>query len=107
MDLRFNISLAEGYKSKSQITKVLTEDWFARNMFCPICGELTIHKAEPNAPVKDFVCEKCKAQYELKSKQSNSDIFQTNVIDGEYKTMINHIIRKPQFFLYALRQLRS
>ncbi|MCR4769773.1 MAG: DpnI domain-containing protein [Bacteroidaceae bacterium] len=39
MDLRFNISLAEGYKSKSQITKVLTEDWFARNMFCPICGE--------------------------------------------------------------------
>ena len=27
MDLRFNTSLAEGYKSASQIARVLTEDW--------------------------------------------------------------------------------
>ena len=27
MDLRFNTSLAEGYKSNSQIARVLTEDW--------------------------------------------------------------------------------
>ena len=30
MDLRFNTSLAEGYKSASQIARVLTEDWLAR-----------------------------------------------------------------------------
>lgn len=53
MDLRFNTSLAQGYKSAAQIARVLTEDWLARNMYCPICGELSIKRAEPNAPVKD------------------------------------------------------
>ena len=33
MDLRFNTSLAEGYKSANQIARVLTEDWLARNMY--------------------------------------------------------------------------
>ena len=47
MDLRFNTSLAEGYKSASQIARVLTEGWLARNMYCPICGEVTIRRAEP------------------------------------------------------------
>lgn len=32
MDLRFNTSLAEGYKSHSQIARVLTEDWLAHNI---------------------------------------------------------------------------
>ena len=74
MDLRFNISLAEGYKSGSQIARVLTEDWLARNMYCPICGEVAIRRAEPYAPVKDYVFEHCKSQYELKSKKSDSEM---------------------------------
>ena len=69
MDLRFNTSLAQGYKSAAQIARVLTEDWLARNMYCPICGELSIKRAEPNAPVKDYICDNCKSQYELKSKK--------------------------------------
>ena len=51
MDLRFDTSLVAGYKSAAQIARVLTEDWLARNMYCPICGAVSIHKAEPNAPV--------------------------------------------------------
>lgn len=100
MDLRFNTSLAEGYKSGSQIARVLTEDWLARNMFCPICGETTIRKAEPNAPVKDYVCEHCKSQYELKSRKSNSDNFHATVADGVYRTMIGRItaLDNPSFF---------
>ena len=39
MNLDFDMSLAKGYNSNSQITRVLTEDWFARNMYCPICGK--------------------------------------------------------------------
>lgn len=39
MNLDFDMSLAKGYNSNSQISRVLTEDWFARNMYCPICGE--------------------------------------------------------------------
>lgn len=100
MNLQFNTSLAEGYKSASQIARVLTEDWLAHNMYCPICGELTIRWAEPNAPVKDFVCNNCKSQYELKSKKNDSDRFQSTVADGVYGTMIDRItsLDNPSFF---------
>lgn len=100
MNLQFNTSLAEGYKSASQIARVLTEDWLAHNMYCPICGELTIRRAEPNAPVKDFVCNNCKSQYELKSKKNDCDRFQSAVADGVYGTMIDRItsLDNPSFF---------
>lgn len=100
MNLQINTSLAEGYKSASQIARVLTEDWLAHNMYCPICGELTIRRAEPNAPVKDFVCNNCKSQYELKSKKNDSDRFQSTVADGVYGTMIDRItsLDNPSFF---------
>lgn len=100
MDLRFNISLASGYKSAAQMARVLTEDWLARNMYCPICGEKSIKKAEANAPVKDYVCEHCKSQYELKSKKENTDNYTTKVNDGVYRTMIDRItsLDNPSFF---------
>lgn len=100
MDLRFNTSLAEGYKSKSQIARRLTEDWLVRNMYCPICGNVSIKAAEANAPVKDCVCENCKSQYELKSKSSKSATFTGTVSDGEYNTMISRItsLDNPSFF---------
>ena len=100
MDLRFNTSLIQGYKSASQIARVLTEDWLAHNMYCPICGETSIKRAEPNAPVKDYICEQCKSQYELKSKKENTDKYASKVNDGVYRTMINRItsLDNPSFF---------
>ena len=100
MDLRFDTSLIIGYKSAAQIARILTEDWLARNMYCPICGEISIRKAEPNAPVKDYVCEHCQSQYELKSKKEYSDRYITKVNDGVYRTMINRItsLDNPSFF---------
>ena len=100
MNLHFDISLAEGYKSPSQIARILTEDWLARNMYCPICGEVSIDRAEPNAPVKDYVCRNCRAQYELKSKNTLSDSYTTKVNDGVYRTMIDRItsLDNPSFF---------
>lgn len=100
MDLHFNLSLAEGYHSNSQIARVLTEDWLARNMYCPICGKPAIRHAEPNAPVKDYVCDNCKAQYELKSHKIDSANFDFTVADGVYRTMIDRItsLDNPSFF---------
>lgn len=100
MDLRFDTSLMKGYKSASQIARVLTEDWLARNMYCPICGEIAIHRVESNAPVKDCICENCKAQYELKSKKEKTDKYNTKVNDGVYRTMIERItsLENPSFF---------
>ena len=68
MNLAFNLSLVKGYKSATQIARILTEDWLSHNTYCPICGAEQIIRAEANVPVKDYTCEKCKAQYELKSK---------------------------------------
>ena len=100
MDLKFNIALADRYRSKAQIARVLTEDWLARNMYCPICGQRTIRRAEANAPVKDCICESCRSQYELKSKHVDSNQFQTTVPDGAYQTMIERFssLDNPSFF---------
>ncbi len=100
MDLRFDTSLAAGYKSAAQIARVLTEDWLARNMYCPICGENTMRRAEANSPAKDYICQNCKSQYELKSKKSTTDRFSSTVNDGVYRTMIERItaLDNPSFF---------
>ena len=112
MDLAFNTALIQGYKSPAQQARILTEDWLARNMYCPICGAVSIHKAEPNAPVKDYVCTHCKAQYELKSKRACTDKYCTKVNDGVYRTMIERItaLDNPSFFFlhydrYAVNNL--
>ncbi|MBQ9835832.1 MAG: restriction endonuclease [Akkermansia sp.] len=100
MDLRFDTTLIKGYKSASQQARIMTEEWLARNMYCPICGAESIQKAESNAPVKDYVCKSCRAQYELKSKKSTTARFKSSVVDGVYRTMIERIssLENPSFF---------
>ena len=100
MDLYFDISLTDGYKSASQSSRRLTEDWVGKNMFCPRCGNPTIHHMKNNSPVGDFICSKCKNQYELKSKGGN---FRGKVNDGAYETMIRRITSSsnPDFFFMS------
>ena len=100
MNLTFNTALIQGYKSPAQQARILTEDWLARNMYCPICGAVSLHKAESNAPVKDYVCNHCKSQYELKSKRACTDKYRTKVNDGVYRTMIDRLtaLDNPSFF---------
>ena len=69
MDFSFDLSLAKGYKSKSQIARILTEAWVKSQMFCPHCGYLHLAHLENNLPVKDFHCENCNRIYELKSNR--------------------------------------
>lgn len=111
MDLRFDTSLTKGYKSPSQIARVLTEDWLERNMYCPVCGNNILKRAGCNAPVKDYVCEHCKSQYELKSKRDNSHDYNGKVNDGAYQTMIERInsLDNPSFFFmhYYNNEVRS
>lgn len=54
MNLSFNLKLAEGYKSNSQIARVLTEGWVKENAYCPHCGYSSIKKFQNNKPVSDF-----------------------------------------------------
>ena len=94
-----DINAAAGYKSPSQIVRVLTENWVARQVFCPSCG-VGISKYEHNRPVADFYCPVCKEEYELKSK---ADTIGQRMLNGAYKVMIERLMsnNNPHFFLLA------
>lgn len=97
MNLSFNVKLAEKYKQKSQITRILTEDWVLNNSYCPRCGYLQLYKFENNKPVADFYCKKCLEEFELKSKCGK---LANTILDGAYYSMIKRINSEnnPNFF---------
>ncbi len=101
MNFTFDQTIASGYKSGSQVARVLTEDWMARNMFCPLCGALVLGHYGPNRPVADFFCENCRADFELKSKESKRAEIGNKVMDGAYGTMIERItsFSNPHLFV--------
>ena len=88
MDLRFDSSLAEGYKSNSQKIRVMSELWIAENMYCPCCGNPHINKLENNSPVADMQCNNCGEIFELKTKEGTIG---RKINDGAYATMIDRI----------------
>lgn len=97
MNLNLNTELAHGYTSKSQIARLLTEDWVLNNSYCPNCGSLPLNEFENNRPVADFFCSDCREEFELKSK--NGALSKT-IPDGAYATMIERINAEnnPNFF---------
>jgi type II restriction enzyme len=42
------------YKSKSQLIRVISENWFRDNMYCPFCTREKINAYNNNHPVADF-----------------------------------------------------
>ena len=107
MDTSFNSKLANGYKSKSQIARVLTETWTEQHMYCPVCGWPTISKFPNNRAVADFYCPNCNSQFEQKSKNG---AFGEKISDGAYHTFIQRITSNdnPDFFImsYSLKNMR-
>lgn len=97
MELSLNLSYADGYKSRSQIARVITETWVSQNAYCPHCGCGTLVKDVNNSPVLDFHCPICKQGFELKSKSGK---YGRKNVDGEYSTMISRITSStnPDFF---------
>lgn len=100
MDLLLDYHIADDYKSSSQKARVITEDWVTRNLYCPICGEPIINHYEANRPVADFFCDKCKSDFELKSRENKRGLLDDKIVDGAYDTMIERItsLRNPNFF---------
>jgi len=100
MDLAFDRRLAEGYKSKSQIARVLTEHWVGTSAFCPNCGNNKIEKYIANKPVADFYCPSCQEDYELKSKQNSVG---KKIVDGDHDKMIERLTSNsnPNLFLLS------
>lgn len=97
MNLKLNLKLAKGFNSKSQIARLLTENWVLNNSYCPNCGDIPLMEFENNRPVADFYCKKCREEFELKSKDGK---LSKTITDGSYSTMIERINsdNNPNFF---------
>jgi type II restriction enzyme len=93
-----NPDIIKSYKSNSQIARILTENWVSLEMYCPCCLNNIVNKYPNNQNAKDFFCNKCKNEFELKSSKKP---FKNKVIDGEYNTMLTAIKNNqtPNFFI--------
>ncbi len=98
MNLNMYDKIVEKYKSKSQIARILSEKWFYKEMYCPICLNSKVKIFPNNNKVSDFVCENCKNEYQLKSSKKK---FNKKIVDGNYNTMISFIEKNktPNFTL--------
>lgn len=97
MNLALNKALAEGYRSNSQIARVLTEGWVKSNSYCPNCSTMQLAEFESGRPVADYYCLSCGEEFELKSKKGK---LTKTITDGAYATMIERIEadNNPNFF---------
>lgn len=96
MDLNLNLALGERYKSATQRTRVISEEWTERNAFCCLCGG-TIVRQQNNARVLDFTCANCHNDFELKSTRGN---FSSKLPDGAFRSMMARLSESssPDFF---------
>lgn len=74
METSFEPRLAEGYKSKSQIARVLTESWTKAHMYCPICGHPGISKFPNNKAAADFFARAARVSLSKKVKTDHLGI---------------------------------
>ena len=106
MDLSFQAGLEENYSSASQKIRVLSENWFAKQVYCPNCGREKLSQYQSNRPVADFSCPTCHEDYELKSKKG---VLSRKIVDGAYSSMMERLIgmRNPNLCLlsYDLKSL--
>ena len=98
--LNFDNKVSLLYKSKSQKIRVLSENWFSQNMYCPCCGNIMLKKFKNNSPVADFYCEKCSEQFELKSTDRK---IKNKIVDGAYETAINRVKSNSNPDLFVLQ----
>lgn len=106
MQLFFDGKLVEGYKSQSQKTRILTENWVYSYVFCPSCGLSRMKQYKANKPVADFYCNNCGEDYELKSK---SGVLGNKILDGAFKTKILRLksYKNPSLFLLNYKRETS
>lgn len=88
MNLQCRIDLASKYKAGSQIARVLTEDWCARELYCPACDSDHLTGSKPNNPAVDFLCSKCEQPFQLKSLRNWNP---RKIVDAGYGSMLRAI----------------
>lgn len=88
MNLQCRTELATNYKSGAQIARVLTEEWAARELYCPACDSDRLSPSRVNTPAIDFECPACTQPFQLKSLKNWNP---RKVVDAGYDAMIRAI----------------
>lgn len=68
MDLTLDPALAEGYGG-TQSSRIISESWAEKNLYCVNCDADKIESHHPNKPVEDFFCPSCDRRIQLKARQ--------------------------------------
>ena len=86
------------YTSKSQLARVLSESWIAKNGYCLACDSDVILQTTANTQARDFNCPQCAHPYELKS---SIKAFGKTIVDGAYASMMRRVNTNsvPSFLL--------
>jgi len=70
MDLAMDPGVADGYSSKAQRSRVITETWAEANLYCLHCEADRIDAHRPGKRVEDFLCPSCDRRIQLKASRS-------------------------------------
>ncbi len=98
MKLQMDITKARGFKSQSQVARVVSEDWAQSNLYCPACACNQLTQAPNNTKAFDFLCPACVARFQLKvSKRLGGH----RIPDAGYHAMIEAISsdQNPSLFV--------
>lgn len=106
MNLELPIEAAIGYKSRSQIARVLTEGWTQRNMYCPACTSNYLVSVKTGTEAVDFICYDCDAAFQLKAMRKSIG---RKIVDAAYDAMIRAILedRLPHLLLMSYCYTRA
>jgi type II restriction enzyme len=99
MNLQCDSSLGARYTSRSQQSRVISEDWCLNNLYCPACPSPRLGETPVNTRSVDFRCNACNAGYQLKSFQRSLG---TKIVDSAYSAMIHAIETGTVPHLFAL-----
>lgn len=76
-----DMTVAEGYTSRSQVARIVIETWAALNLYCLHCEADDLSALPPNSEVSDLMCAHCDATYQVKSKEGR---FGDTVLGANY-----------------------
>ncbi len=99
-----DFGVAAGYKSASQIARVVSEDWASRNLYCPSCNSDNLFQTPNNTKAYDFYCQSCRCFFQLKSVSRWNE---KQIPDAGYESMHHAIIgnRTPNLFILNYNEM--
>ncbi len=88
MNLQATVDVARGFRSPSQVARVITENWCRTELYCLACEGDELAPERANSRACDFTCQNCTERYELKSGKGWS---RERIIDSGYAAMVGAI----------------